>query len=70
MNIWQHWKVFGLEDWARDALRQLPAEKQPAKCTACKACEEECPNQLEVCERFKELGPLLQGRFACHQCLP
>lgn len=59
MDIWQHWKVFGLEDWAREALRQFPAEKQPAKCTTCKACEEKCPNQLEVCERLKELGTLL-----------
>ena len=59
MDIWQHWKVFGLEDWARNALRQFPAEKQPAQCTACRACEEKCPNQLEVCNRLKELGALL-----------
>lgn len=59
MDIWQHWKVFGLEDWAKEALRKFPAEKKPLKCTACKACEEKCPNKLEVRERLKELGTLL-----------
>jgi hypothetical protein len=59
MDIWQHWKVFGLEDWARDALRGLPAEKTPATCTSCRACEKKCPNKLDVCERLKELGTLL-----------
>ncbi len=59
MDIWQHWKVFGLEDWARDALRQLPDEKRPARCTACGKCEEKCPNKLAVQERLRELGALL-----------
>lgn len=59
MGIWQHWKVFGLETWAREALRQLPAEKKPTMCTQCKACEEKCPNRLEVSERLKELATLM-----------
>lgn len=59
MEIWQHWKVFGLEDWAREALRQFPAEKKPTACTTCKACEDKCPNKLEICERLKELSTLV-----------
>ena len=59
MDIWQHWQVFGLEDWARDALKQLPDEKKPSNCEACGACEEKCPNRLEIQERLKELDALV-----------
>jgi predicted aldo/keto reductase-like oxidoreductase len=59
MNIWQHWKVWGLEDWAADALRKLPDEKKPTNCTQCGACEEKCPNKLEVQARLEQLGALL-----------
>ena len=59
MDIWQHWKVFGLEDWARDALKQLPDDKKPSKCEACGQCEEKCPNNLEIQARLQELGALV-----------
>ena len=59
MEIWQYWKVFGLEDWARDALKQLPDEQKPANCNACGSCEEKCPNELDIQERLKELGAML-----------
>ncbi len=59
MNIWQHWKVWGLEDWAADALRKLPDEQKPTNCTQCGACEEKCPNQLDIRKRLEELGTLL-----------
>ena len=58
MEIWQYWKVFGLEAWARDALSQLPDEKMPSSCTACGACEEKCPNQLDIQKRLRELDAI------------
>ena len=58
MGIWQHWKVFGLEDWAREAIKGLPDEQRPSNCTACGECEEKCPNQLEIQKRLQELDAL------------
>ena len=58
MEIWQYWKVFGLEDWAKQAINGLPDDKKPANCTACGECEEKCPNKLEIQQRIKELGAL------------
>jgi succinate dehydrogenase/fumarate reductase-like Fe-S protein len=55
MEIWQRWKVWGLEDWARQALKDLPDDQQPAKCSACGNCEGKCPNTLEIRERIEEL---------------
>lgn len=59
MNIWQHWKVFGLEDWAADALAKLPDEQKPTNCTQCGACEEKCPNKLDIQQRLEDLTALL-----------
>jgi len=59
MDIWQHWKVWGLDDWAADALRKLPDEQKPTRCTACGACEEKCPNQLDIRQRLEDLCTLL-----------
>ena len=59
MEIWQNWKAFGLEGWARNALANLPEEKQPARCSSCGACEEKCPNDLRIRERLEELKALV-----------
>jgi NAD-dependent dihydropyrimidine dehydrogenase PreA subunit len=59
MEIWQNWKAFGLEEWARQALQRMPEEKRPDRCTACGACEEKCPNDLHIRERLEELKALL-----------
>ncbi len=58
MEIWKNWKVFGLEEWARQALEGLSEEKQPARCSACGECEEKCPNDLPIRERLEELKAL------------
>lgn len=59
MSIWQQWKVFGLEAWAREALNALPDDKKPSRCTACGACEETCPNHLEIQKRLQEMDSAL-----------
>jgi predicted aldo/keto reductase-like oxidoreductase len=58
MEIWQYGVGFGLEDWAREALKKIPEDKQPARCTACGNCEDKCPNKLEIRKRMKELQAL------------
>ena len=59
MEVWQNWKAFGLEEWARNALSNMPEEKRPDRCTQCGACEEKCPNDLHIRERLAELKALL-----------
>ncbi len=58
METWQNWKAFGLEEWACQAIENLSDEKQPARCSACGACEEKCPNDLPIRERLEELAAL------------
>ena len=57
MEIWQYDKAFQLHDWARDALKELPEENRPERCTFCGACESKCPNKINIRERIKELIP-------------
>lgn len=57
MEIWQYDKAFQLHDWARDALKALPEEARPDRCTFCGACESKCPNSINIRERMKELIP-------------
>ncbi len=55
MEIWQHDRAFQLHDWARDALKALPEEQRPERCTLCGACESKCPNTISIRARIKEL---------------
>ena len=57
MEIWQYDKAFQLHDWARDALKALPEEARPERCTLCGACESKCPNSINIRERMKQLVP-------------
>ncbi len=59
MDIWQNWKAFGLEEWARNALKDLPEEKGPGRCSSCGSCEESCPNNLPIRERLEQLKALV-----------
>ncbi len=36
------------------AMAEIPAEKQPASCVGCKACEEVCPQQIKISEMMKK----------------
>jgi uncharacterized protein len=58
MHVYNNWKSFGLESWAREELKAVPAEKSAAKCNDCGACEKKCPNVLPVRARFKELAKI------------
>ncbi len=55
MIAWQAARAFGLTDWARKALADLPPEKRPERCTLCGACETKCPNGIEIRRRIREL---------------
>ncbi len=59
MEIWQNWKAFGLEEWARNALKGIPEGKGPARCSSCGACEGKCPNNLHVRDRLEQLKVLV-----------
>jgi predicted aldo/keto reductase-like oxidoreductase len=59
MEIWQNWKAFGLEEWARSSLKDLPEEKGPGRCSSCGSCEESCPNNLPIRERLEQLKALM-----------
>jgi hypothetical protein len=58
MEIYRNWKAFGLEAWAARALAGMPEEKSVARCTACGACVEACPNDLSIPRVFEELAAL------------
>ncbi len=48
MNITQNWDCFGLEDWAREQMEQVPPEKRLSLCNDCGTCEKKCPNNLPI----------------------
>jgi predicted aldo/keto reductase-like oxidoreductase len=58
MEIHRQWKGFGLEAWARAALKGIPEAQRADQCTHCGACEEKCPNTLPIQETLKELQEL------------
>jgi predicted aldo/keto reductase-like oxidoreductase len=55
MGIWQYDKAFQLHDWVQVALKALPEDQRPERCTLCGACEKKCPNTLPIRERIKDL---------------
>jgi len=58
MEIHRNWKAFGLDQWARETLKAMPAESGLDNCDRCGACEEKCPNRLSVREILDELAGL------------
>lgn len=59
MELYMHWKAFGLEDAARTGLKNVPESRRMDKCTDCGTCEEKCPNSLPIRDTFKELSGLV-----------
>jgi predicted aldo/keto reductase-like oxidoreductase len=55
MLVWQAAKAFGLTDWARKTMSDLPPERRPDQCTFCGACEPKCPNGIGIRQRIREL---------------
>ena len=55
MQIWNTWKTWGLEDWARQEVANIPENQSATLCDECGACEEKCPNDLPVREHLKEV---------------
>jgi uncharacterized protein len=55
MDIYRHWKCFGLETWAQNAIKAVPEAQSAVNCDECGACEDKCPNTLEIREKLKEL---------------
>lgn len=59
MGEYLNWKGFGLRDWARRSLANLPADQRLDHCTECGECEEKCPSKLPIRARLGELRSLL-----------
>jgi predicted aldo/keto reductase-like oxidoreductase len=55
MEIYRKWKCFGLDAWAKKALKAFAEDKSATKCNKCGACEEKCPNTLEIRKMLEEL---------------
>jgi len=56
MQVYNHWKGYGLPDSVATSLARMPRDRSYLRCNACGACEGKCPNQLPIRARFKELA--------------
>jgi len=61
MQAHRNWRCFGLDAWAREELKRIPAEQSLDNCDRCGACEEKCPGRLGVREMLEELAGLRNG---------
>lgn len=61
MGLWQLWEVFKLST-AEEQIKALAANARanPARCTACEACVEACPQGLDIPSRMKQLATVAQ----------
>jgi len=61
MGTWQHAVVFGLEGAKKQVARMYQSERaDPAKCIACGACVEKCPQNLPIPERMADLARMAE----------
>ncbi len=66
MGIYQTWKSFGLGEtsdqhtgaWPKSAMEGSAETSHLKHCTECGACEDKCPNKIEIMETLKTLGEL------------
>lgn len=62
-----HFKVYGLEDYAKEEYRLLGTQghwvegKQAKDCLQCGECEQKCPQRLKIIEQLKEVDKILGG---------
>jgi predicted aldo/keto reductase-like oxidoreductase len=61
-----YFRVYGLQDHAREAYRELLAHtqrggkgKDATACAACEECESKCPQKLKIAEELKAAHALL-----------
>ena len=64
MGQYTNWKGFGLGDWARKSLLNVPEDQSLERCNECGECEDKCPISLPIRARFEELRGLLGTRDA------
>ena len=55
LEIYRNWKCFGLEAWARRAVKEVPEAESAVQCDECGACEKKCPNELPIRKTLAEL---------------
>ncbi len=59
-RLYNHHKVYGMQDWARAQYAALDPVKRAGACRRCGACEPKCPNKLPVMDQLEEAARMLQ----------
>ncbi len=54
-----YFKNYGHQADARECYAALPADRNAAACSACRKCEQACPNRLAIVEKLREAHALL-----------
>lgn len=54
-----YFKNYGHQGDAREYYAALPADRNAAACSACRKCEQACPNRLAIVEKLREAHALL-----------
>lgn len=55
MEVYRNWKCFGLTAWPQHGLKLIPETQGAVRCNECGACEQKCPNALEIRAMLHEL---------------
>ncbi len=59
-RLMNYYRVYGLEDWAREEYRKMPEEKRASACLGCGECEPKCPQKISVRQRLEEVARTLE----------
>jgi predicted aldo/keto reductase-like oxidoreductase len=61
-NLVNFYRVYGVEDWARQGYEQLQSSRFHGSadlCVECGACEEKCPQKINIRDELKKAHTLL-----------
>jgi hypothetical protein len=55
LELYRNWKCFGLDETVKEMFKTMPADQNASNCNECGACEEKCPNSIQIRETLKEI---------------